>query len=122
MGDHYGMLTVDGKKIKTPSEMEWGLQDVSASNAGRTQNGQMQKLRIAQKRTLKLSWSNPSPEEVSAILKAFNPEYFNVRYFDPMQCGYVTKTFYAGDRTAPFKIWTVRNKRFSSVSFDIIER
>lgn len=122
MSDHYGMLTVNGKKIKTPSEMEWGLQDVSASNAGRTQNGQMQKLRVAQKRTLKLSWSNPDPDEASAILKAFNPEYFSVRYFDPMQNGFVTKEFYAGDRTAPFKMWTVRKKIFSSVSFDIIER
>lgn len=122
MSDHYGMLTVDGKKIETPSEMEWGLQDVSASNAGRTQNGQMQKLRVAQKRTLKLSWNNPDPESASAILKAFNPEYFNVRYFDPMQNGFVTKEFYAGDRTAPFKMWTVRTKIFSSVSLDIIER
>lgn len=122
MSDHYDMLEVDGKKIKTPSEMEWSLQDVSSANAGRTQDGQMQKLRVAQKRTLKLSWSNPDPDSASAILKAFNPEYFNVRYFDPMENKYQTREFYAGDRVAPFKRWTVRNKRFSAVSFDIIER
>lgn len=116
------MITVDGVEIKTPSSFSWGLQDVSDSASGRTQDALMHKNRISQKRKISLSWNYPTPAEASAILKAFNPEYVSVRYPDAMSGMDETRTFYVGDRTAPMKIWTINNKRYSQVSFDIIER
>lgn len=116
------MIWVDGVEIKTPSGFTWGLQDVSDSASGRTQDALMHKNRISQKRKLSLSWNNPTKEETAAILKAFNPEYVTVKYPDAMSGTYETRTFYVGDRTAPMKIWTINKKRYSQVSFDIIER
>ena len=122
MGQHNGMIKVDGVAIKTPATFSWGLQDVSGSDAGRTMDGVMHKNRIAQKRKIDLVWAMPTPEESHAILVAFNPEYINVTYYDPLDGATVTRTFYTGDKTAAVRIWTVDNKRYESVSFNIIER
>jgi len=48
------LLTVDGVVMPCPSSFEWGLQDVSASDSGRTTDALMHKNRVAQKRTISL--------------------------------------------------------------------
>lgn len=116
------MLVVDGVPIKEPSEMTYGLQDVSSSDAGRTQDTIMHKNRVGQKVTLGLSWSMPTPDETAAILQAFDPEYFHVTYHDAKLNALVTREFYAGDKTAPVHIWSVNRKYYKTVSFNIIER
>lgn len=116
------MLLVDGVQIKTPSVMEWGIQDISGGDSGRTQDAVMHKNRISQKRKLSLSWNNPTKEETSAILKSFNTEYVDVSYPDAMSGVEETRTFYVGDRSAPVKIWTVNQKRYSAISFELMER
>lgn len=90
--------------IKDPSEFTWGLQDVSDPEAGRTQvNAKMYKGRIAQKRTISLSWAGTTPAETAAILQAFNPEYIFMSYTDPMSNTVETREFYTGDRSAPMQ-------------------
>ena len=110
--------------IKTPSSFQWGLQDNSASDAGRMQDEYetMFKNRTSQKRKLSLSWNGPTREEASEILQAFNPEYVFVKYPDAMSGVDEMREFYVGDRTAPMHIWTLGNKRYSQVSFNLIER
>lgn len=120
--NHNSMIRVDGVRVKTPSSLTWGLQDVSASDAGRTQDTIMHKNLIGKKRKISMAWNNPTPEEAHAILTAFDPEYFRVKYYDPLDGAEVTRTFYAGDKTAPVKTWSVGNKRYEQISFDIIER
>lgn len=122
MGNHDNLIKIDGVKIKTPSSFNWSLQDISASDSGRTDDTLMHKNRIGQKRKISLAWNNPTPEDVSIILQAVNPEYFMVEYPDAMSGQIENREFYVGDRTAPMKIWTVNNKRYSQLSFDIIER
>lgn len=109
-------------RVKTPSGMTWGLQDISDEDAGRTTDNVMHKNRTGQKRKLQLEWQNPTFQEAAAIMQAFNPEYIHVRYPDLLTGGYDDREFYVGDRTAPYKFFTVGDKRMSSVSFDIIER
>ena len=108
-----------------PSTLEWGLQDVSADDAGRdmSPDATMHKQRIAQKRKIKLAWQNPTASNVSAILQAFNPEYVWVRYPDAMAGTLQTRRFYVGDRTAPFRWYNLPDlgTRFSELGFDIIE-
>ncbi len=116
------MISVNGVKVKDPSSFTWGLQDVSDSSAGRTQDTIMHKNRVGQKRKLSLAWNNPTKEETAAILQAFNPEYIDVTYPDSMTGQDETRTFYVGDRTAQIRAWTVNYKRYSQVAFDIIER
>lgn len=108
-----------------PSAMQWGLQDISGADAGRVQDNDntMYKMRTAQKRKLSLTWTLPTRAQAAEILQAFNPEYFYVRYFDPMDNAWETRRFYAGDRSAPFKWVDIKGgTRFTTLSFDIIER
>lgn len=108
-----------------PSKMEWGLMDVSADDAGRVMDAEstMYKQRITQKRKIALAWSNPDAEVTSTILKAFNPEYVWVRYWDAMDGQFEVRRFYVGDRSAPLRQFqTLNGTRYSELSFDIIER
>lgn len=115
------MITVDGVEMPCPSTFSWGLQDISASESGRTDDATMHKNRVAQKRTISLAWNGVDWNATSFILKAFNPEYISVKYPDMMSGQYETRKFYVGDRTSPVKIFTVGKKIMESVSFDIIE-
>lgn len=111
-------------EVRAPDTMTWGLQDVSSSDAGRTNdaNATMHKGRVAQKRKVSLGWKNPDGATVAAILQAFNPEYVFVRYLDPMANAYETREYYVGDRSAPFSQITVGGVTYTNLSFDIIER
>lgn len=116
------MVKVNGKAIPSPSTFTWGLQDISGTQAGRDMSDYMHKCRTSQKRKISLGWNGPNPNAVSAILKAFNPEYFTFTYPDAMSGQIETRTFYCGDRSAPIKIWNSGKKLYTSVTFDIIER
>lgn len=112
--------SVDGHSIKCPSAYTWKLEDISSSDAGRTEDTKMDKMRIGQVVGLELSWKNLTTEEVSAILKAFNPEYIMVSYLDAMEGTYVESEFYVGNRSAP--LYNAAKGLWSNVSFNLIER
>ena len=123
---HNGMLRVGPTRnnltaLRTPSEMTWGFQRVSAPDAGRTENARMHVNQVATKIKLNLSWTGLSPSEAHTIATAFKPEYFFVEYWDILENDLVVKKFYTGDWSAPFKVWTANDKRFASLSFNIIE-
>lgn len=64
----------------------------------------------------------PAYKNKSLMHKVFAPEYVNVTYWDAEDGKWETRVFYTGDKKAPVKIWTVNQKRYESVSFNIIER
>ena len=103
-----------------PSSYQWELEDISAADAGRTEDTLMHKNRIGQIVKLELAWQNVPTSTVSAVLSAFNPEYVSVRYLDAMAGGYLTKTFYVGNRTSP--LYNATLGLWSNVSFNLIER
>ena len=109
-----------------PSSLKYGLQDISSSDAGRVQDSgnTMYKMRLSQKRKLELAWTLVDEAQAAAILQAFNPEYFYVRYFDFLDGEYQVRQFYAGDRSAPVQWFDLPEKgtRLTTVSFNIIER
>lgn len=109
-----------------PSVYEVGYQDISASDAGRVHDAgnTMYKMRTSQKVKIKLGWPHPTAEQVSEILLAFDPEYVYVRYVDPKTNSRKVKEFYVGDRSAPMTFYRLPGKgtRYTTVSFDIIER
>lgn len=116
------MITVDGVEMPCPSSYSYGLSDVSAAESGRTDDSVMHKNRVSQKRTLSLAWVGKSWAETAKIMQAFNPEYFSVKYPDMLSGTYETRTFYAGDRTAPVKFWFDGEQMIESITFNIIER
>lgn len=112
--------SVDGKAIKCPSSYVYKLEDISASDAGRTEDTKMDKMRIGQLVGIELSWVYLTNQEISELLTAFNPEYISVVYLDAMQGDYVTSEFYVGNRSAP--LYNTRLGLWESVSFNLIER
>ena len=120
VNDYYPIKTVGGVIVPCPSTYQYELSDVSDADSGRTEDGLMHKMRIAQKVHIQLSWSYVSFADAKTILEAFNPEYIDVNYLDPMTNTYQTKTFYVGDRSAP--LYNTRKQLWTGISFNIIER
>lgn len=116
------MITVDGKSFKCPSKFRWKKSDVSASDAGRTEDTVMHKNRIGRARTLSLGWTSLTKEEIHEVLTAFDPEYVFVTYWDPLDGREVTREFYTGDMDAEVSWWAKGHERYSTLNFDIIER
>lgn len=112
--------TVDGVAVKCPSGYQWKLSDVSASDAGRTEDTVMDKMRIGQCVHLELSWAYLTIAEAAAVLTAFNPEYITVCYLDAMAGTWLTSEFYVGDRSAP--LYNAELGLWTNVSFNIVER
>lgn len=106
--------------VPCPSVYKFKLSDVSDSDAGRTEDAVMHKMMIAQKVHLELEWKYLPTNKVAAILNAFDFEYINVKYFDPMRNADVTKTFYVGDRSV--ESYSTRMGVWTNVAFNIIER
>ena len=116
------IIIVDGRSYKCPSKLKWKKSDVSAKDAGRTDDVTMHKNRIGKKRTLSLGWINLTKEEIHELLVAFDPEYVDVTYWDPLDGKDITRNFYTGDMEADVKWWAKGHERYSSLNFDIIER
>lgn len=117
------MLKVNNVALPCPASFQWSLQDISSSDAGRTQDGEMHKMMITQKRKLVVEWTFKDWTDAATILQAVNAsEYLSVEYPDMMSGTYETRTFYVGDRTVPVKFWWTNRHLIEKVSFDFIER
>lgn len=117
------MIYVNGSAVKCPSKFTFGLQDISLPDAGRLEDGTMEKMRVCQKRKIDLEWNGLTWAETASIMSAFNPEYISVTYPDMMSGGYQTRQFYVGDRTAPVVLWfdDSGHKVTDKLAFNIIE-
>lgn len=120
MSDYNPIKSVDGKAIKCPSGYKWSLNDISASDAGRTEDTNMDKKRIGQCVKLEMEWQNVSIEDASAIIRAFHPEYVEICYLDAELGEYRTSIFYTGDK--PAQLYNAYRGVWSSVAFNAIER
>lgn len=113
---------IDGVNMPCPSKFDFGIQDISDPDAGRDLTGKMWKGKIAQKITIDVAYPYPTPDVVSQVLNAIEPEYFHVTFEHPRTQAVTTIECYVGDRSAPLKFWWVGNKRFETLSFRLIER
>lgn len=111
---------VDGATVACPSSYTYKLEDVSAPDAGRTEDAMMHKKRIGQVVGIELSWNGVTTAVASSILNAFNPEYISVQYLDLLTGGFKTDTFYVGNRSAP--MYNATKGLWSNISFNIIRR
>ena len=73
MDDYNPIKSVDGEAVKCPSHYQWKLQDISNSDAGRTEDTVMDKKRIGQCVKLELEWQNVTIADAAKILQKFNP-------------------------------------------------
>ena len=119
--DQYNPIrTVEGVYVNTPSTYQWDEEDISESDAGRTEDGLMHKKMIRRAIKLSLAWNNLRADDISSILKIFDKEYLSINYYDAKEGAYQTKTFYVGNRTTP--MYNARLNVWSSLTFNLIER
>ncbi|WEG14009.1 hypothetical protein PU629_06470 [Pullulanibacillus sp. KACC 23026] len=114
------LITVGGVELTTPSDLQPGIQDIS--KAERNARGTMIIERIATKKTLDLSYSYLNASDLSAVLTAVSPVFFNVTYLDPVTNSFVTSSFYCGDRTMGMISYVNGVPRYKDVKFTLIER
>lgn len=114
------ILKVNGMFIPDPSELQWGIQSVSDSNAGRTMDGKMHVNLVTRKRKIELKWSGVDFATTKEILQAVNSETFTVEFHDALINDNYLGTFYVGDRSAMVKSY-VEGYRRNDISFNIIE-
>lgn len=121
-----------------PSVLEFGLQDVSAPDAGRTLTGRMIPAKICTKVTIKVEFWEPSRQLVSDVLHCFYQKKtngklklvngqpiplnsFSVAYYDPITGDKVVREMYVGDRSIPVRMWGTQRAWYSKLSFTLIE-
>ena len=121
MADIYNPIQAIGNTtVPSPSKYRVIVSDVSKADSGRTEDGKMWKEKVGQLVKIELEWSYLSSNDVSSILTAIDPEYFEVTYLDPKTMTFVTSEFYVGDRTAP--MYNSRMGIWESLALNIIER
>lgn len=115
-----GVSGADMVNVPCPTSYTVKYSDVSAADAGRTEDGKMHKMMIAQKVHVELEWKYLKTADSATILNAFDYEYLNVKYYDPMRQADVVKEFYTGDRS--IQSYSTRQGLWTNITFNIIER
>ena len=115
------LIKINGQYIPNPSSLQWGIQTVSDSNAGRDMNGEMHVNLVTRKRKLELTWNAVDFQTASEVLQAVNAETFTVEYLDALTNRTEKKKFYVGDRTAPVYSYAVGHRWYNNITFNLIE-
>lgn len=114
-GTTYGEKVTD---IPAGSKADWSKIDLSASDAGRVESGRMLKKRRGKVDRYDLEWTMLSVEDTSKVLKAFDPEYAEIEYYNPLEGSLVTKHFYIGDMATTG--WIPHLQKWKSITLPII--
>ena len=107
--------------IMIPAQFKPTVVDVSAPDAGRTEDVVMHKMRVGQTIRFDIQWDYPTRVQCAALYNVFQSEYVLVEHIDPrVATGYVTHRFYVGDRTSP--LWNSFHGRWEYLAFGIIQQ
>ena len=119
------ILQINGLDIADPNTLQWDIYDLdSEDGAGRNQEGEMFRDRVAVKRKLNCTWPPMEPLEMSVLLKAMDDVFFKMRYPDAHDGQYREGTFYVGDRSTPMYMWNNEKQKYlwEGLSANFIER
>jgi len=100
------MLKINGQEIAAyPSQFTVTTMDIDDGESSvRTADGTLNRDRITVKRQIEMSWGVLRWSQISAIMKAMEGVFFELTYPDPSAGTEVTKSFYVGNRPAPFTV------------------
>ena len=84
--------------------LKWSRNDVEAANAGRMQNGLMQRDRVAIKYRWDVTCRPLTAEEQATVLTLIESEYVTVTYVDPTTNTTQTGTYYSNNIPSTFAI------------------
>lgn len=119
-------LTIDGFDV-TPyiafGGLKWQRADVDGPNAGRQQNGDVIRDRVAIKIRWDVSCRPLKSDELSKILSAVQPEYVTVQYLDPVTNTVLTGQFYSNNIPASFLMKKSNGTEYwGGVTFPLIQK
>ena len=84
--------------------LKWSRNDVEAANAGRMQNGDMQRDRVAIKYRWDVTCRPLTGAEQATLLTLINPVYVNLKFTDPLTNDIETGTYYSNNIPSTFTI------------------
>lgn len=123
------LLKIDDVEIAHyPLNFKCNIKDLdynANSSFGRAINGDLNRNRIAVKRTLTLTFSALEWSDLSAVLQQMADEFFTVYYPDILTGAYETKTFYVSDRPAQSintQLSTDTEIYWNGFTFNLIEK
>lgn len=111
--------------IPTPSSYQYDRSDYDAEEGSyRDITGTMTRQRITTKVKLTLSWNSAAlaATDISKLLQAVKPLFFEVRYFDPYEGGMTTTTMYVGDRSLDMYSFINGKPVWRTIAFNLIEK
>lgn len=119
------LLTIDGVGIPDPSSLVVDSMDLSSEESGRLLNGTMEIDYVTTKRTVAVKYPAVPWSVASTILKSVKvtpiKTTFSVRYPDPEEGTYVTKTMYVGDKSSTAVTLVSGKEYWDGISFTLIE-
>lgn len=93
-------IKVGGVTLPAPSTYKVSLSDLDSENSSRNEKGKLKRQRIrSQVYKIESTWKIPV-SQAKVIVDAFSPKEFSVTFFDVTSGNYITKSMYAGDKTA----------------------
>lgn len=102
--------------------IKWSRNDVDGPNAGRMQNGYMQRDRIATKYRWDITCRPLSDSEQATLLTLIEPEYIMVRYTDPQTNTVVANYCYSNNFPSTFLIRKDNGEElWSGLAFPVIQ-
>lgn len=113
---------IDGVTVPTPSSYEFGVEDVSSEETGRTLDGIMHKDVVAVKDYYTCTWKSLGWNEAAELLRLVDgKEIVTVTYADPlfpdmMKVG----EFYVGKRTGKANNLRNMNNTWKDITFQFI--
>lgn len=103
--------------------LKWSRNDVEAANAGRMQNGEMQRDRVAIKYRFDVTCRPLKASEQAIILQLINNEYVTLQYTDPLTNSTKSGTFYSNNIPSTFAIrYADGTEYWSGLTFPLIEK
>ena len=114
------LISIGGVALPTPSEFNVDVMDIS--KAERNANGNLIIERITTKKKLSFSYNYLSASQLSVVLKAISPTFYDVTYIDPVTNSFTTSSFYCGDRKVGMIDYVNSIARYQDLSFDLTER
>ena len=112
--------TYNGAILRSPSDYTVTKSDVSAPDAGRSEDGVMHEMYMGRLYKFALKWANITTNEAMAIISLFAPEYISVKYYDFVTNQMRTTSFYSGDNG--LQMYSAALNIVSELSLNIIER
>ena len=119
------ILKINGQAIQNPVALQWEESDLDSSEGtGRNQLGDMFRDRITIKRKVSVSFPPMRDTQMSSLLEAISPMFFELEYTDPKLGRRHTMTVYVSDRSVPVYMFdkTMNQWIWQGMSIDFIEK